>query len=58
MIVYRDFSIDKANKLIDNLESLPVQVKEKIFNILNTDSNLYVIEEDSLVVQNIYRCNA
>lgn len=43
------------NNIIENLENLPGHVKEKIFSIINSNSQDYLIEETSLVVQFIYK---
>lgn len=48
--------MDKLKSIVEDLENLPGQVKRKIFDIINADTETYVIEEGSLVVQHIYRC--
>ena len=47
------------NTVIDNLEDLPAQVKEKIFQMINQDlkqTPYYLLDEHTVVVKSISRC--
>jgi hypothetical protein len=49
-------SIATVSSLIDHVEMLPKQVKDKILGILNQGQSLVVIEEDAVVVRTVSRC--
>ena len=44
------------SSLIDHVEMLPKQVKDKILAILNQGQTLVVIEEDAVLVRTVSRC--
>lgn len=51
--------MDSVNSLIDNIETFPTQLKEKILNAINQDqkhSKIYAVEENAVYMKTLWKC--
>lgn len=49
-------SIKGMDSIVDNMEMLPTQVKERILKMLNKKGSAYELDEEGVVVKTLSKC--